>query len=990
MSKEIIRFKGLSFNRDEQSADHGELSLCGGVELHDGTLRPSVLTGTEIAHGIGSTLLYVHETPSYRHLIGEYGHSLYWYDKDGTKGNQKAIHTFTGETIIKVESVGNTLMVMTESGVHYILWKDSDYKYLGNQIPFVEIRFRPGEQYEASFDLTTITDKYSEKTVSTAFRKLDSDPGDMFELNTGSGDDGTHAPGEKATVKPDHRSAVTEGVWALINQSNNTVAKDGHFYAPFLIRYCYRLYDGSMVMHSAPLYMNVSNPRTYRVYVMNILKLFSEFDTDYDGNVKGAPTYYDRTQKMRLPPLSVGVGNISENFTIKSESGESYDSNQTVLFYIPNNVGIEFSLPRNDAAKLRSLKNDWADIVKSVDIFVSPVLTREKSGELVTTLSTEDGTIAGVRSWWYKYYTSIWKTDKQLIELGAGHLTRFVSNTMFDIPLISEQEYQKKIKDCSTFYLLKSIKLDGDDTLKTDNQYHVLEYDKAIVPNITTQEEMKDDYHTHCRLLPMPTDRGMYVYNHRLNLYGMKEQLFDGFSMGMMSHDIAYVTSEGNRYGTLEDRLDEYLVDSIFVKVNTDDGTKCVKKTVKDWRLTAPALGSALLFYPDSRATEMIIVLHTGWTDEHPKKAIVVKLEPHNFLNGAVGTELFYTDSWEDVTLTDQQSYTVDDEAVMRNKVITSQADNPYYFPLDGRNTVGVGSVKGIAAVTRALSQGQVGDHDLVVFSTDGIWVMKVSSTGTYMSVHNISREVCSNVSSICQLDQSIVFATQRSLSRFVESDVISISDMLDGPIPVWSKVLPTLTQYFAANGDITKLLAFGTPAIEMFNKGRVFYDYASSRVVVLQEDTSQESVALVFSIRDKAWSTMKVPGIKAVIPGYPSPYVQKADGRVMVLDKQYDYTGEARQEGLVITRTLTFSDTMDVLRGFRQLTDCEDMPLMFFFGSNDQRSWKPIGQTEREFYEYLPGHPYRFFRIAIYMRMKPSEEYQQLELEVINKYAKL
>lgn len=978
MSKEIIRFKGLSFNRDEQSAGHGELSLCAGVELHDGTLRPSVLTGTEIAHGIGSTLLYVHETPSYRHFIGEFGSSLYWYGDDGTKGSQKAIHTFTGETIIKVESVGNTLMVLTESGIHYILWKDSDYKYLGNQIPFVEIRFRPGAQHEASFDLTTITDKYSEKTVSTAFRKLEADPGDVFELNTG--DDGTHSPGEKATVKSDYRSAVTEGVWALINQSNNTVAKDGHFYAPFLIRYCYRLYDGSMVMHSAPLYMNVSNPKTYRVYVTNILKLFSEFDS-YDGGVTGETTYYDRTRQMEF---------ITEDFTIVSESGESYGTSQTVLFYIPNNVGIEFSLPRADAAKLSSLKRDWSDIVKSVDIFVSPMLTREKSGELITSLTTEEGNISGVRSWFHVYYTSPWKTDRGNTELGHSQMRRYLSNTMFDIPLLSEQEYKEKVKDCSTFYLLKSIKLDGDATLKTDGQYYTLDYDKAVVPIITTQEEMLDDYHTHCRLLPMPTDRGTYVYNHRLNLYGMKEQLFEGFSMGMMSHGTAYAGSDGWRYDTIEHYLPDYLVDSIFVKLNTDDGTKYVKKTVEGWRLTAPALGGALLFYPDSRATEMVIVLHTGSSDEYPKKAIVVKLEPHNFLNGAVGTELFYADTWDDVTLTDPQSYTLDDEVPMANKVITSKEDNPYYFPLEGRNTVGVGSVKGIAAVTRALSQGQVGDHDLVVFSTDGIWVMKVSSTGTYLSTHNISREVCSNVRSICQLDQSIVFATQRSLSRFVESDVTSISDILDGPIPVWSKVLPTLTQYFATNGDMTKFLAFGTPAIDMFNTGRVFYDYASLRLIVLQEDTSKESVALVFSIRDQAWSTMKVPGIKAVVPGYPSPYVQKADGRVMVLDKQYDYSGDGRLEGLVITRTLTFSDTMDVLRGFRQLTDCEDMPLMFFFGSNDQRSWKPIGQTARAFYEYLPGHPYRFFRIAIYMRMRPSEEYQQLELEVINKYAKL
>ena len=545
--------------------------------------------------------------------------------------------------------------------------------------------------------------------------------------------------------------------------------------------------------------------------------------------------------------------------------------------------------------------------------------------------------------------------------------------------MMSKDEYLQKLKDCSTFYKLTSFNLETDD-VTADPLYRDLKYDKTIVPNISAQELMKDDYHTHHVLVPLKEEHGMYVYNHRLNLYGMKEKLFSGFDIGTMLNNYSRDTSD--------DIMSTINVSEVVVELKTDDGTKYVKKNCHSVQYPFPSICQTLFFYPDSRAVKMTLYFSSQYQD----KKLEIPLENCNFLNGAVGSPLFYDKTFVPIVAGDMPS--VNDEVPMINKVITSEADNPYYFPLEGRNTVGVGRIRGIAAVTRALSQGQVGDHDLVVFSTDGIWVMKVSSTGTYMTTHNISREVCSNVRSICQLDQSIVFATQRNLSKFVESDVVSISDILDGPIPKFAPVadsmLPTLTQYFANNADITRLLGFGTPAVNMFNNGRVFYDYASSRIVVLQQNTSQESVALVFSIRDQAWSTMKVPGIKAVIPGYPSPYVQTKDGKVMLLNKQYDYTGVARSEGLIITRTLTFSDTMDVLRGFRQYTDSAEMPLMFFFGSNDQRNWKPIGQTEREFYEYMPGHPYRFFRIAIYMQLLPSEEYQQLELEVINKYGKL
>ena len=112
MAKEIIRFKGLSLNRDEQSAAHGELALCAGVELHDGALRSSVLEGSTVEHallidGNVATLKYVHETPSYRHFIGQIGEALYWFTADGSPGNNDtAIRAFNG--VISIKSVGNT------------------------------------------------------------------------------------------------------------------------------------------------------------------------------------------------------------------------------------------------------------------------------------------------------------------------------------------------------------------------------------------------------------------------------------------------------------------------------------------------------------------------------------------------------------------------------------------------------------------------------------------------------------------------------------------------------------------------------------------------------------------------------------------------------------------------------------------------------------------------------------------------------------------
>ena len=945
MSKEIIRFKGLSLNRDEQSADKGELSVCAGVELHDGALRPSVLEGTKVPNKLvvekhydwsedvskwTATLLYVHETASYRHFIGTIEtleNELWWFNEDGTIGSNESIHNFR-EEIISVNSVGNTLIVLTKSGLYYALWMDSSYKYLGDEIPFVEINFRPSENKRSYYDNTDVGGAHINlENENTASRLINNSPYNLFYASEPFTDQYYPIEGAKLAVREDASTELLGAVWALINQTNNTIAKDGRFYAPFLIRYCYRLYDGtSLIMHSAPVFMNVSSPSSYYVFCWN--------------------AYTER---------------VSNNDIIRVTDRIVGAEGKTIFGYMPHNVGIRYNVSslHGNANRLQKLKEEWADIVKSIDVFVSPMMTREKSNEKIDYFVSKKRDVRGVRDnelTTYDYYQD-------------GDANSFYA----DIPLAEEKDYLEKLRNCSTFYKLMSFNLDTDNIV-VDESYHDLSYDKNVVANITSQELMKDDYHSHCKMSPMSDNAGLYIYNHRVNLFGMYEKLFEGFSVKSM---INSYSGETEKY-----------VGKVVVELHTEEGTKYVEKDCHGEAVPVCAVCNSILFYPDSRAVNMTLYFCNSegvLTDER----LSMKMEAHSFLNGAVTSPYFYKTSFADDIVSSTGAPTIDDLVPMRNKVITSEVDDPYYFPLEGRNTVGIGAIVGLAAVTRALSQGQVGDHDLVAFCTDGIWVMKVSSEGTYSAIHNISREVCTNQKSICQLDQSVVFATQRSLSRFVESNVISMSDMLDGPWRDWSSLFGTF--FDGEDGEpIRRQLADGTPAVDLFNKGSVFYDYAGSRVVVLPEDTSEPTVALVFSIRDQTWSTMAIPAIMAVVPGYPSPFVQLDDGTIRILDRTYDYEGAEASHGLILTRTLTFSDTMDVIRGFQHHADSEAAPVLFLFGSNDQINWQQLGNSNRWFQNYLPGRSFRFFRVAVFMQMKPSEEYQQLMLEVVNKYAKL
>lgn len=317
------------------------------------------------------------------------------------------------------------------------------------------------------------------------------------------------------------------------------------------------------------------------------------------------------------------------------------------------------------------------------------------------------------------------------------------------------------------------------------------------------------------------------------------------------------------------------------------------------------------------------------------------------------------------------------------NKIYVSEIANPFYFPVESRVTVGIGAVIALATTTRALSQGQFGQYPLIAFCSDGIWALDVSPTGTYQSVHPISREVCVNASSVCQLDQSVLFATNRGLSRIVESQVASVSDALDGPLFDISK-LSYVTQFDQGTED---LLDFAIHPVDFFRQGMLVYDFINSRVIVVKQGVN---AAYVLSLRDGTWSTMSITAPQSIANAYPYPYYQTGGGALWHLDKGYDYADGSLNGGIVVTRSISFATTMQVIQAFQQLNDCTEVPLLYLHGSNDDINWKYIGHVKRNHAPYLPGHPYRFFRISVYIQMRTWEKYSSLILDVIEKYEKL
>lgn len=952
--QQSIRYKGLSLTPDEMAVENGALSLCGNLELHDGALRPSIVTGTPLSqpltiNGAVAKILYVHETGNYRHLIAIASSAIYWFLQDGSLGSTTPIKSFDYEaSVLSVNSIGNTLIIVATDGIHYALWVDGGYINLPQKPPFVEITFSISDDYPENYTNGGVDAEGSANGFLEAFQQTTYSCNDVFDKVKMSTNiiDLFLKDSECLTIKEDKQSDLTQSIYALINRTNNLIARKGRFYANFFVRYCYRMFDGSMIMHSSPVFIPVQIPDSYMVLSANAISQVTNGTID---------TYDDFTFQRRD-----GKNNTSKVHITKA-----------AFIYYPRNVDLRYTILD---AKRDELKK-WKDVIKSVDIFITPPISNVDTSEKISSL---------------RFGRKNYMLGKGLLSLTYKSDKAIIGETSVYFPSLSQDAYRNKLKNTSAFYKVCSLKL-SDLAICSAKKLPV---DKNAVYQVSLQEQMKDDYKTHNSLFA----QGGYVYNHRLNLYGMKEKLFQGFNGCVMLPGLYTL-----KY---DDSIDDlrYKIQKIVVSLNTTSGTKYVESSDKFFSrqdIDVFMISNLVKFYPDSRADKMAIFCKDSSDND---VIFVFPLEQCAELNGAMHMGDF-TDNFEQYKV-ESFDYTVDDVVELSNKIYTSESDNAFYFPLNGINTVGIGTIQGIASTTRALSQGQFGQYPLMAFSTDGIWAMEVSSKGTYSSIHPISREVCSNPKSITQLDQSVLFATNRSISRIAESQVASMSDVLDGPgfnIYGLSKFLNFFNDteedsdtVKSTKAQMRQLIDFTSSPIEFFQRCQVIYDYKNSRILCLDvtqtsKTSTADTVALCYSIKDNAWSTFLIQNVLTAINSYPHPYIQYRDGSVMVLDKGYDYEDTTEYHGIIVTRTLKFDEdnVPDSITGYIHSLTSGTVPVMWLYGSNDNQNWHYLGRCGGMKSSYMSSHSYRFFRIALYLKMKSMNQYFATRLEVIRRFNK-
>jgi hypothetical protein len=336
-------------------------------------------------------------------------------------------------------------------------------------------------------------------------------------------------------------------------------------------------------------------------------------------------------------------------------------------------------------------------------------------------------------------------------------------------------------------------------------------------------------------------------------------------------------------------------------------------------------------------------------------------------------------EEWNNI-VSKYENYKTNTNAIPYTSVVkVSEAENPLIFP--AKNSVQVGSsiISALAANTRPISEGQFGDAPLYAFTDEGVWVLMLSGEGTYVARQPANREICSNPNGILQIDDAVLYPTNRGIMMQQGRNSICITDQLDG-YPFNFMEMKYAKQIIATNETESGEISY-IRFKDYLKSADMIYDYYNNRIIVFNPN---QAYAYVCSLKSKMWGTMKNVFNKRVNI-YPESYATNKEGKILnvYVDEPYSNTPY-----FLCSRPLTISDKevyktifTCIARGyFRKETNGKCA--MVLYGSNNLFDWYLIKTSINEYLRGMAGSPYKYFRIALIGNLATNESISGLSAE--------
>lgn len=294
MIKEI-KYNGYSANPSDYECADGDLSVAMNLIPEDGVLKGIQKPQCLFTLPQGKKVIYIHNISVYKHYIiydTEFA-ALQWLSSNDTDKQPEDIVSISGE-LYQVTSLGNTLIILTSEGINYALYKSGTYVLMGSNPVFPSLSFR----LKASMGNSDM--------LSASF------PG--FSMGGIMG---------QYLLSPEASQAVRDTVLAYTNKYTADAKTAGSFQYPFMIRYAYRMYDGTLNYISPPIKIYPSYGIPYLIHY-----------TGYEMN-NGLYTKFNMVVSYVASKLYYEITNIDE---------------------------------------VKESISEWGELVRSIDIFITPPL----------------------------------------------------------------------------------------------------------------------------------------------------------------------------------------------------------------------------------------------------------------------------------------------------------------------------------------------------------------------------------------------------------------------------------------------------------------------------------------------------------------------------------------------------------------------------------------------------------------------------------------
>lgn len=601
-----------------------------------------------------------------------------------------------------------------------------------------------------------------------------------------------------------------------------------------------------------------------------------------------------------------------------------------------------------------SIPSEWRDFISSIDIFVSaPIYTYDQSKDieffirktssqesLSVSSSNEPNLIGG---------EGILRGDRGVRAInGSGDHLQTVEGEYYAFPYREAKDIASDIRDTSLFYLVQSIP--ADELVNYRSEFYV-DIPEGLLTSLLARPVLDTE--------PSPDtllSAGMWVYNQRLHLYGLEKMLFSGVPV-----------SSALSGGALS-----YASVSAFIHIKNPYGNDFVLESPSA-QLSAET-PPYYFFFPNPSAFRAIL----RYTDSVSGKVTYfnLPLKAHDFLNGAV-----YCNPYEspvELSATVATPLCIPSESPRRpypSTVYVSEVNNPLSFPASAALNVGQGSVLALSSAAKALSQGQFGQFPLYAFTTEGVWALETSTSGTYIARQPITRDVCINPDGITQIDSAVLFPTDRGIMLISGSQTQCISDVITDEVPFDARTLPGMKELHAMIGHEEDSCFPVIPFLDFIASCGMVYDYLHQRILVFNKNYSY---AYVYSLKSKCWG-MTFSKIAKAINSYPEALAVDRDSNLISFSQLSTDNPQLKTANpqLLLTRPIKLGEadilkTVDTLyqRGAFRSGHVKSV----LYGSRDLFNWHLVSSSLSHRIVNRRGTPYKYFRIALVCELDTDE----------------